>query len=316
MLKKRRPKPNSKSSDQGPNMETETKQLLTTKEVAAYLKINEKKVYQLIQEGAIPCTRAVGKWLFPLAHINRWLEEETLNTKNILVAGSDDPLLIHLIEEFNRAHFPRHLVFHAALGSQKGLVALAEGKAQIAGVHLFHPPTNDYNLPYIEKHLGESRYVVVNLAFRRQGLLVAPGNPMKIKSIRDLKKNGIRFINRNPGSGTRYLLDYLLGGENIEPGALNGYDREVATHLETGLEILQGRADAGLGLEYVARLLGLDFIFLAEERFDLVTRQESINTHPVSDFFAAIEPEKLTLRSSAFIGYDFRLSGTRMTHPQ
>ena len=293
-------------------MNMETKELLTTKEVAAYLKINEKKVYQLIQEGSIPCTRVVGKWLFPLAHINRWLEEETENSRNIMVAGSDDPLLISLIEEFNQANFPRHLVFHAALGSQKGLVALAAGKAQIAGVHLFHPPTDSYNLPYIEKHLGGRKYVVINLAFRRQGLLVPAGNPLKIAKIGDLKKSGLNFVNRNPGSGTRYLLDYLLGREGITGTEIKGYDRELTTHLETGLEILRGSADAGMGIEYVARLLKLDFIPLAEERFDLVTFKDTFGTHPTRDFFAFIEPERLTLKGENFPGYDFRSTGSKI----
>jgi excisionase family DNA binding protein len=302
--------PNPNFSRRDANMESQ--ELLTTKEVAAYLKINEKKVYQLIQEGSIPCTRVVGKWLFPLAHINRWLEEETENARSIMIAGSDDPLLISLIEEFNRAHFPRHLAFHAALGSQKGLIALAAGKAQIAGVHLFHPPTDSYNLSYIEKHLGGRKHVVVNLAFRRQGLLVAPGNPLKIGNISDLKKPGLRFVNRNPGSGTRYLLDYLLGQAGLQGGEISGYERECTTHLETGLEILRNSADAGIGIEYAARLLKLDFIPLVEERFDLVVLKESFNAHPTRDFFAFIEPERLTLKSESFPGYDFRSTGSKI----
>jgi len=229
-----------------------------------------------------------------------------------MIAGSDDPLLMNLIGEFNHSHFPRHLVFHAALGSQKGLVALAAGKAQIAGVHLFHPPTGTYNLPYIEKHLGEKKRVVINLAFRRQGLLVAPGNPLKISKISDLKRSGLRFVNRNPGSGTRYLLDYLLGREGIEAAEIAGGNRELTTHLEVGLEVLRGGADAGMGIEYVARMLKLDFIALAEERFDLVTLQENFLSHPTRDFFAFVEPERLTLRNGDFPGYDFRSTGAEI----
>lgn len=291
----------------------ESKQLLTTKEIAAYLKINEKKVYQLIQEGKIPCTRAVGKWLFPLKQINRWLEEETENTHNLMLGGSDDPLLMSLIEEFNREFFPRHLAFHAALGSRRGLEALAAGKLKIAGVHLFHPPTDSYNLPYIEKHLEGKRYVVVNLAFRRQGLLLAPGNPLKVAGIDDLARGKLRFVNRNPGSGTRYLLDYRLGLDGLETKDIDGYRRELTTHLEVGLEILTGGADAGMGLEYVARRLKLDFIPLAEERFDLVVLQENLNITPLKEFFELLIPERLTLRNAEFPGYDFRSSGTRIT---
>ncbi|MCD6535133.1 MAG: helix-turn-helix transcriptional regulator [Deltaproteobacteria bacterium] len=288
----------------------DTKQLLTTKEVAAYLKINEKKVYQLIQEGTIPCTRVVGKWLFPLEQINRWLEEQTEMAKNILVAGSDDPLLITLIEEFNRVHFPQHLAFHASLGSQRGLISLAAGKAQIAGVHLFHPPTGEYNLPYVEKHMAGKKYVAVNLAYRRQGFLVPAGNPLGIKKIADLDRKEVRLVNRNPGSGTRYLLDYLLGKEKLLPNRINGYEVERVTHLEVGLEILGGDADVGIGIEYTAHLLKLDFIPLIEERFDLVTMKESFAAHPLKDFFAFLEPERLTLKTETFKGYDFRSCGS------
>ncbi|MBN2808839.1 MAG: helix-turn-helix transcriptional regulator [Deltaproteobacteria bacterium] len=290
----------------------ENKQLLTTKEIAIYLKINEKKIYQLIQEGSIPCTRVVGKWLFPMAQINRWLEENTESSKNILVAGSDDPLLINLIEEFNRTYFPQYLAFHASVGSQKGLISLAEGKAQIAGVHLFHPPTGEYNLPYIKKHLAGKKYTVINLAYRRQGLLLSPGNPHNIKKITDLTRKEIRFINRNPGSGTRYLFDFMLEKDKITASQINGYMTERMTHLETALEILKGTADVGMGLEYSAHLLKLDFIPLIEERFDLVTLKEGFTAHPLKDFFAFLEPEKLTLKTAAFKGYDFRNCGSSL----
>ncbi len=288
----------------------DAKQLLTTKEIAAYLKINEKKVYQLIQEGTIPCTRVVGKWLFPLAQVNRWLEEHTELSKNILVAGSDDPLLISLLEEFNRVHFPQYLAFHASVGSQRGLISLAEGKAQIAGTHLFHPPTGEYNLPYVKKHLAGKNYLAINLAYRRQGLLVPQGNPQAINKIADLARNELRFVNRNPGSGTRYLFDYMLEKEKLSPHQINGYQVERTTHLETAMEILKGNADVGMGIEYTAHLLKLDFIPLIEERFDLVTMKEGFAAHPLKDFFTFLEPEQLTLKTENFKGYDLRDCGS------
>ncbi len=288
----------------------DNKQLLTTKEIAAYLKINEKKVYQLIQEGTIPCTRVVGKWLFPLTQINRWLEENTELNKNILVAGSDDPLLINLLEEFNRTHFPQFLAFHASVGSQKGLISLAEGKAQIAGTHLFHPPTGEYNLPYVKKHLAGKKYLAINLAYRQQGLLVARGNPQTVNKISDLVHNKSRFVNRNPGSGTRYLFDYMLEKEKISAHQIDGYEVECTTHQEVAMEILKGNAEVGMGIEYTAQLMQLDFIPLIEERFDLITMKEGFAAHPLKDFFAFLEPEKLTLKTENFKGYDLRDCGS------
>ena len=285
------------------------KKLLTTREVAAFLNINEKKVYRLIQEGGIPCTRVVGKWLFPLEQINRWLEEQTALAKNILLAGSDDPLLLSLIEEFNHIYFPRHLAFHASLGSKRGLLSLAAGKSQIAGVHLFHPPTGEYNLPYVATHLHGKSYLVVNLAYRRQGLLIAKNNPLEIRGLSDLSRRDIRFINRNDGSGTRYILDYQLAKQNQSSSRINGYQDEKVTHMEVGLAVLKGDADVGVGIEYVADLLGLDFIPLVEERFDLVTLKDGFSAHPIKDFFSLLEPEKLTLKTEMFCGYNFRHSG-------
>ena len=215
-----------------------------------------------------------------------------------------------LIEEFNRIHFPRHLVFHAALGSKRGLLSLAAGKSQIAGVHLFHPPTGDYNLPYAAVHLHDKSYLVINLAYRRQGLLAARDNPLDIRGVKDLGRRDIRFINRNEGSGTRYILDYQLAKEGISPAQIDGYQREKVTHMEVGLEILRNNADVGVGIEYVAELLGLCFIPLVEERFDLVTLKDGFTAHPIKDFFALLEPEKLTLQAGMFRGYDFRHSGT------
>ncbi len=284
-------------------------ELLTTKEVAKYLKINEKKVYQLIKEGKIPCTRVAGKWLFPKNLIDKWIIEGVEKRKDILIAGSNDPFLNMVINQYTRKYFPDSLIYYASIGSAKGLIALAQGKALIASIHLFHPETQEYNIPYLSKYLGSEKSVLVNLAYREQGFIVKKGNPLGIKSFEDLKRNKIKIINRNKGSGTRLLLDYYLKRLNINPEKIRGYENEVNTHLEVGLSVLKGNADVGIGIRYIAEFLGLDFIPIAWERFDLVILKDNLYIKPIRNFLAFLDPLNINLFSQKLAGYDLKDTG-------
>ena len=177
-------------------------------------------------------------------------------------------------------------------------------------MHLFHPSTEEYNIPYIRKHLGHKKYIVVTLAHRKQGLIVPKGNPLNICGFPDIVRPDVYFVNRNRGSGTRYLIDYYFEKYGIIPSQVKGYvDSELNTHMEVGLAILRGKYNVGMGIEYVANLLGLDFIPITEERFDLVTMKENFFAHPMKNFFELIQPEELTLKASFFEGYNFRDTG-------
>lgn len=283
--------------------------LLTTKEVAKYLKINEKKVYQLIKEGNIPCTRVAGKWLFPKTLIDNWIVESVEKEKDILIAGSNDLFLNVVIEQYTKKFFPNSIIYYASIGSANGLQALTHRKAIIASTHLFHPETGDYNIPYVDRYLGNESVVVVNLAYREQGFLVKKGNPLNIKDFWDLTKEKIRFINRNIGSGTRFLLDYHLTKLGINAQQINGYDQEVNTHLQVGLRIVKEEADVGIGIHYIAELLGLNFIPINWERFDLVLFKKDVYRKPIKDFFALLDPLNINLFSKTFPGYDFKDTG-------
>jgi len=284
-------------------------ELLTTKEVAKYLKINEKKVYQLIKEGEIPCTRVAGKWLFPKNLIDKWITEGVEKGKDILIAGSNDPFLNMVINQYTRKYFPASLIYYASIGSAKGLVALAQGKALLASSHLFHPETQEYNIPYLSKYLGSEKSVVVNLAYREQGFMVKKGNPLGIKSFEDLKRNEIKIINRNKGSGTRLLLDYHLKQLGINPEKIRGYENEVNTHLEVGLSVLKGKANVGIGIHYIAEFLGLEFIPIAWERFDLVILKDNLYIKSIRNFLALLDPLNINLFSQKLAGYDLKDTG-------
>ena len=284
-------------------------ELLTTKELANFLRLNEKKVYQLIKEGGIPHVRIAGKWLFPKGHVMRWIDERVQREKDILIVGSDDILLARLLALYSREHFPQSLTFYSSVGSLRGIQALAQKKGQACCAHLLDVETGDYNLPFLNRYLAPQKYIVVNLCYRRQGLICKEGNPLGIKGLEDVAKKGGRFINRNEGSGTRLLLEYLLREKGLEEKEIVGFTDEVDTHLEVALKVLFGEADVGLGIEYVTHLLPLGFIPLREERFDLVIPKELWPTQVMRGFLSYVDPVPIQRIARTLPGYNLKDTG-------
>jgi putative molybdopterin biosynthesis protein len=284
-------------------------ELLTTKELADFLRLNEKKVYQLIKEGGIPHVRIAGKWLFPKEHIMRWIDERVQREKDILMVGSDDILLARLLALYSREQFPGSLTFYSPVGSLKGIQALSQKKGQACCTHLLDIETGVYNLPFLSRHLAPQKYVVVNLCYRNQGFIVKEGNPLGIKGLGDVVKKGVRFINRNEGSGTRVLFEYLLREKGLEGKEIVGFTDEVDTHLEVALKVLFGEADVGVGIEYVTHLLPLAFIPLREERFDLVIPRELWPTQLIKGFLSYADPLPIQRIAHTLPGYNLRDTG-------
>jgi putative molybdopterin biosynthesis protein len=284
-------------------------ELLTTKELADFLRLNEKKVYQLIRNGGIPHVRIAGKWLFPKGHVMRWIDERVQREKDILMVGSDDILLARILTFYSREQFPQSLTFYSPVGSLKGIQALSQKKGQACCTHLLDVETGAYNLPFLRRQLGSQKYVVVNLCYRSQGLIVKEGNPLGIKGLGDVVKKGARFINRNEGSGTRVLLEYLLNEKGLEGTEIVGFTDVVDTHVEVALKVLFGEADVGMGIEYVAHLLPLDFIPLREEQFDLVIPKELWHTHIIKDFISYIDPVAIQRVAHTLPGYNLKDTG-------
>ncbi len=233
--------------------------------------------------------------------------EEIENT--ILFSGSHD-LSIGVLDDQLRAHYPELRISASNVGSLGGLVALKRGEAHLIGTHLLDPATGKYNLPDIKKHLPLSKVVVMNLVVREQGLMVARGNPKKIKNIRDLARPDVTFINRQPGAGTRVLLDYKLKKLKLSPERIRGYEKEEFTHMAVAVAVASGLVDAGLGIKSAAVALGLDFVPVEREDYDLVFRK---------DFFESEKGQRLTevIRSEGFrraveklSGYDTSRTGT------
>ncbi|MBN1537061.1 MAG: GntR family transcriptional regulator [Anaerolineales bacterium] len=162
-------------------------------------------------------------------------------------------------------------------GSMGGLIALVEGNADLAGCHLWDEESHTYNIPFIQKLLPGKQMALLHLAERQLGLILSPGNPLRISGLKDICGDGVRFINRQSGSGTRVWLDSMLRQHGIQTEKICGYDIEMNTHSEIAKTIAEGNADVGLGLEASAHTYGLDFTPLTCEKYDLVCHANSLN---------------------------------------
>jgi putative molybdopterin biosynthesis protein len=234
--------------------------------------------------------------------------EEIQNS--VVIIGSHDITLDVLADEIKVNH-PEMSISSAHVGSLGGLMALKRREAHIAGTHLLDEETGDYNTSYIKKLLPDRNIALINLVYRQQGLMVAPGNPRNVKGLADLGGGDITFCNRQRGSGTRILLDYQLSQLNVAPEKIAGYEREVYTHMAVASAVATGIADAGLGIFAAAKALGLDFVPIVEERYDLAIPGEFLSTPGVSAILDIMESEKFRKRVRALGGYDTRDTGKK-----
>jgi len=193
--------------------------------------------------------------------------EDIFNT--IVIIGSHDITLDILSDEI-RKNASGVRIASGNVGSLGGLLALKKGTAHMAGSHLLDIQTGEYNISYIHKYLKGFPVHVFNLVTREQGLIIQKGNPKGIRGIGDLTNDGIAFINRQPGSGTRILFDYKLKEMSMDPSRINGYENEEYTHMNVAVAVLNGMADVGMGIMAAARALNLDFIPVLKEQYDLV----------------------------------------------
>jgi putative molybdopterin biosynthesis protein len=194
--------------------------------------------------------------------------DEIENT--ILAIGSHD-ITIDIMAQYLAAKNRR--LSSSNVGSLGGLVALSRGEAHLAGSHLLDPESGEYNLKYVRQMLPDIPVKIIILVGRQQGLMVAKGNPQNIQSLQDLTRETVSYVNRQSGAGTRVLLDYHLRLMRISPAMVKGYQQEEYTHLAVAASIASGRADCGLGIAAAAQALGLDFIPLYQERYDLIIPQ-------------------------------------------
>lgn len=222
--------------------------------------------------------------------------------RTVVVVGSHDNTLDVLADEL-RAQSSQFSLSSSHVGSMGGLMAVKRGLCHAAGCHMLDEKDGSYNVSYIKRYLPDVPVRLVHLVMRDQGLMVPPGNPKKIKGIEDLVREDVRLINRQGGSGTRILMDFRLGKLGLDPGRISGYANEEFTHMAVAAAVLSGAADVGLGIYAAAKALGLDFIPVVTEQYDLVVPGTCFESPAVQFLLQVINSAEFKQRVAQLGGY-------------
>ena len=232
--------------------------------------------------------------------------------RTIVAIGSHD-LILDLLASRLSGRPGNPTLASANVGSLGGLLAVRRGETHVAGSHLMDEDTGEYNVSYIERYIPNRQVALVHLTARTQGLMTAPDNPLRISSLSDLLSPGVRFVNRQRGAGTRVLLDFKLRELGIPPESISGYDREEYTHLAVAAAVQGGRADVGLGILPASRAMGLDFIPLFEEQYDLVIPAEFYESDLLAPMLDMIRSPEFQSEVHSLGGYNVSKMGTLKT---
>jgi putative molybdopterin biosynthesis protein len=281
--------------------------LLTTDEAASYLRLSERKLYELVARNAVPCTKVTGRWLFPRAALDRWVMAGLVTPAALanvaapaILGGSHDPLLEWALRESGcgLASLPE--------GSQEGLRRLSRGEVMVAAIHLHALEEDDgfANIAAVSDAPGLHDAVVIAFARREQGIVVAPGNPLGLSDIGSIAKSGARMAQRPPGAGAQLLLLAVLARAGIAPEELTLVKPVCATGTDIAQAVRSGRADCGLATRSVALAAALDFLPLTWEHFDLVLRQRDYFLPGPQALFGFFRSPALRERAAELGGYD------------
>lgn len=308
---------------------------LTIEEVAQILKVSKYTLYELIKKEEIPAQR-IGRQLriepespfhsqssSPVSaaapeSADNFNPESTSRAENpglhnLVFIGSHEPIVELFADFWKHAATPLGLRIQFK-GSMEGLISLYHNQAQVSGIHLWDEQTQDYNLPFVHYVLPGESITLVNLVQRVQGFIVQPGNPWGLHSWEDLIRPGLRFINRQKGSGTRLRLDSSLQKAKISPAEIQGYTQEVTTHLDIASSVANDQADVGIGIQSTAHRMGLDFIPLFHERYDLVFLHEKIPAEAWQKILMILNAPAFHKAIERQVGYDTSLTGKILYH--
>ena len=226
--------------------------------------------------------------------------EKLKNT--VVVIGSHDPLLDELGDMLHVADGDVYMS-SSHVGSMGGIMAIRRGEAHAAGCHLLNTENGEYNISFMKKYFPKGGVRLVRCVGRQQGLMVAKGNPLGIEKFADITKTGVRYVNRQKGSGTRILTDYLCKQENLDTAAIYGYDREELTHTSVAAQIVSGSADVGMGIYSAAKLYDLDFVPICIEEYDLIVPDHAWETPQVQQMIATLKSEEFKTKILGLGGY-------------
>jgi putative molybdopterin biosynthesis protein len=284
--------------------------LLTTDEAASYLRLSERKLYELVANNAVPCSKVTGRWLFPKAALDRWVLAGMVTSGPAqpappIVGGSHDPLLEWALRDSGSglASLPE--------GSESGLRRLARGDVQAAAIHLHRLEGDDdsANADTVANTPGLHDVVLIAFARREQGLLVAPGNPLKLSDIASVAATRARMALRPNGAGAQLLLLALLARAGIAAEALNAVKPPCPTGPDIAQAVRTQRADCGIATRAVALSSGLDFIPLTWEHFDMALRQRDYFMPGLQALFGFLRTSAFRERAAELQGYDVAQTG-------
>lgn len=284
--------------------------LLTSAEAAAYLRLKERKLYELVAEGAIPCTKVTGRWLFPKADLDRWVLSGLAQPAGLaraepmpIVGGSHDPLLEWALRESGAG------LAVLAEGSEAGLERFLKGEVSAAAIHLHGlNSSEDANVDALRTRVGLQDAVLIAFVRREQGLVLRPGNPLALRKIADLAAARVRVAQRPRGAGAQLLLLSLLGQSGVDPQQL-GSGPVCPTGSDLAAAIRADRADCGIASRSAAAAAGLDFEPILWERFDLVMRQRDYFRPPLQKLLAFMRTPAFARRAEEMTGYDTTQAG-------
>jgi putative molybdopterin biosynthesis protein len=287
-------------------------ELLTTDEAAEYLRLSERKLYELVANREVPCSKVTGRWLFPRTALDRWVSAGLISPVALaqvaappIVGGSHDPLLEWALRESNSglASLPE--------GSEEGLRRLTRGEVMIAAIHLHRLDGDDEraNVEAVADAPGLHDAVVLGFARREQGILVASGNPLGLSDLASIARSGARMAQRPPGAGAQLLLLALLARAGIALDDLKLAKPAFPTGPDIAQAIRAGRIDCGIATRSVAKSAGLDFLPLTWERFDLVMRQRDYFMKGPQALFDFMRGSSFRDRAGELGGYDVSEAG-------
>ena len=287
-------------------------QLFTTAEAARYLRLKERKIYEMVAEGSVPCTKVTGRWLFPKAELDYWLATSVTRPAGLtrpdpapIVGGSHDPLLEWALRESGCG------LATLAVGSEAGLARFAGGETIAAAMHLhaLDDPQADANVAALQTRGDLQDAVMIGFCRREQGFLLAPGNPKKIASIDDVVAKRARICMRPQGAGAQLLLLSLMHRAKTPLDKLSAVTPVCPTGPDIAQAIRAGRADTGIATRGVANSAGLDFVPIVWERFDLLMRQRDYFRPPLQALLRFFRSEELAARAQEMGGYDLADAG-------
>lgn len=288
-------------------------QLLTTAEAAAYLRLKERKIYEMVADGTVPCTKVTGRWLFPKAELDHWLASSISRPAGTarpdpapIVSGSHDPLLEWALRESGSG------LATLAVGSEAGFSRFVAGETIAAAIHLhaLEDVAADANVAALRSRNDLRDAVMIAFCRREQGFLLAPGNPLKLGTIEDIRKKRVRVAVRPKGAGAQLFLLALLHRAEIPFDELAAIGPACPTGPDIAQAIRAGRADTGIATRGVANAAGLGFSPIVWEPFDLVMRQRDYFQSPLQTLLKFLHSHELAARAREFGGYDLSAAGT------